>query len=193
MKVSQAVHVSLTANRQYFADKLMRARAHSTEARAPSESNTALDDDSEDTSKIADNIDAAIYEELIHHTKKVVTYPNQDCTRTPSPAQAQAVDGDLPPPGPTSLPICPEGGDRQPFPQLVVDHFALGHTGAPIPGALPEPSPYHNFPEQGTSEWAPFSSQCDWGVAHWAKIHSITASAVDALLAIPEVRTLNMC
>ncbi len=80
MKVSQAVHMSLTANRQYFADKLMCARAHSAEARAPSESNTALDDDSEDASEIADNTDATIYEELIHHTKKAATYPNQDHT-----------------------------------------------------------------------------------------------------------------
>ncbi|KAH9997085.1 hypothetical protein BJV77DRAFT_1059191 [Russula vinacea] len=35
--------------------------------------------------------------------------------------------------------------------------------------------------------WAPFNSQCDWEVAHWAKTHGSTSSTVTGLLTIPEV------
>ncbi|KAI9442877.1 hypothetical protein BJY52DRAFT_1206753 [Lactarius psammicola] len=35
--------------------------------------------------------------------------------------------------------------------------------------------------------WAPFRSQCDWEIAHWAKMRGPTSTAVMELLAIPEV------
>ncbi|KAI9437037.1 hypothetical protein H4582DRAFT_2112014 [Lactarius indigo] len=37
------------------------------------------------------------------------------------------------------------------------------------------------------SIWAPFQSQCDWEIAHWAKMHGPTSSAVVSLLAIPQL------
>ena len=42
----------------------------------------------------------------------------------------------------------------------------------------------------GPSIWAPFQSECDWRFAHWAKMRGVTSSALNDLLAIPEVRTL---
>jgi hypothetical protein len=39
----------------------------------------------------------------------------------------------------------------------------------------------------GDSIWAPFHSKCDWEIAHWAKMHGPTSSAVMDLLVIPEV------
>ncbi|KAH8976821.1 hypothetical protein EDB92DRAFT_2012952 [Lactarius akahatsu] len=44
--------------------------------------------------------------------------------------------------------------------------------------------------QQGDSAngvWAPFRSQCDWEFARWAKMCGATATAVTALLAIPEL------
>ncbi|KAN0131614.1 hypothetical protein V8E53_010456 [Lactarius tabidus] len=39
----------------------------------------------------------------------------------------------------------------------------------------------------GDSVWAPFHSQCDWEIACWAKMHGPSSSAMEELLAIPEV------
>ncbi|KAF8264339.1 hypothetical protein EI94DRAFT_1805975 [Lactarius quietus] len=37
------------------------------------------------------------------------------------------------------------------------------------------------------SIWSPFRSQCDWELTHWAKMRGPTSSAMEELLAIPEV------
>jgi hypothetical protein len=67
----------------------------------------------------------------------------------------------------------------------VVERFPIGCAGAPIVG------PHDNSglvaPGDSESIWAPFQSQCDWQVAHWAKMRGPTSSAFTDLLAIPEV------
>jgi hypothetical protein len=72
---------------------------------------------------------------------------------------------------------------------LVIDRFPHGNPGAPIPGA--RQGSYQRSQEAfGASVWAPFRSQCDWEVARWAKMRGPTSSAMQDLLAIPEVRAL---
>jgi hypothetical protein len=71
---------------------------------------------------------------------------------------------------------------------VVVDRFPFGNPGAPIPGATQGPSFNDLYrATHGDSMWAPFQSRRDWVVAHWAKTHSTTSSAVDDFLALPEV------
>jgi hypothetical protein len=72
---------------------------------------------------------------------------------------------------------------------VVIEHFPLGSPGAPIVG--PPENATSNGPSptgSGDSIWAPFCSQHDWEIARWAKMRNPTSSAVDDLLAIPEVR-----
>jgi hypothetical protein len=69
---------------------------------------------------------------------------------------------------------------------VVIDQFTSGSPGAPIPGISQSTSASLVTP--GDSVWAPFQSQRDWEIAHWAKMNGPTASAVTELLAIPGVR-----
>ena len=72
--------------------------------------------------------------------------------------------------------------------QLFIDRFPHGSPGAPIPGACQGSSLYHSSQDAfRDSDWAPFSSQCDWEIAHWAKMRAPTSSAMEDLLAIPSV------
>ena len=71
---------------------------------------------------------------------------------------------------------------------VIIDHFPFGSAGAPITGPHGDATlngPGHVDPRD--SIWAPFRSQCDWEIAHWAKMSGPTSSAVTELLAIPEV------
>jgi hypothetical protein len=71
---------------------------------------------------------------------------------------------------------------------LVVEHCPLGEPGAPIPSEHDGSHVYHTSQEAFQSSiWAPFSSQCDWDIAHWAKMQGPMSSALADLLAIPEV------
>lgn len=70
---------------------------------------------------------------------------------------------------------------------VVVDTFPYGNPGAPIPHMPEGPSPCEQFQATEGERWAPFWSQRDWDVARWIKSHSTTSSAVDRLLALPEV------
>ncbi|KAI9448874.1 hypothetical protein BJY52DRAFT_1206479 [Lactarius psammicola] len=64
------------------------------------------------------------------------------------------------------------------------------HCRAPIPGLRQGSLVYDSSQAAfGASVWAPFRSQCDWEVAHWAKMCGPTSSAVTELLAISEART----
>src|SRR6266702_2616706 len=75
---------------------------------------------------------------------------------------------------------------------LVIDQFPHGCPGAPVPGMNQGSSTYEATRNTlGDSVWAPFRSQCDWEVAHWAKMRGPSSSAVTELLAIPEVRNCN--
>jgi hypothetical protein len=72
---------------------------------------------------------------------------------------------------------------------VVIDAFPFGNPGAPIPGLPQDPTAYEQFQATRGETWAPFKSQRDWDIAHWAKTHNISSSALDELLAIlvPEV------
>ena len=69
----------------------------------------------------------------------------------------------------------------------IIDRFPNGSAGAPISGARGGSS-MEDTGREGI--WAPFSSQCDWEIARWAKMHGPSSSAFSELLAIPEVRTI---
>ncbi|KAI9430032.1 hypothetical protein H4582DRAFT_2114015 [Lactarius indigo] len=67
------------------------------------------------------------------------------------------------------------------------------NAGAPVPGVHQGLSPYQISQEVlGTSIWAPFRSQCNWEIAHWAKMRGPTSSAMASLLAIPQVYKLEL-
>jgi hypothetical protein len=74
---------------------------------------------------------------------------------------------------------------------VVIVRFPFGSAGAPINAPLP---PHENassnrlsIMSHSNSIWAPFRSQRDWEIAHWAKMRGPTSTAVNDLLAIPEV------
>jgi hypothetical protein len=69
---------------------------------------------------------------------------------------------------------------------VIIERFPFGLPGAPIVG-LPESATLNGL-SHGDSIWAPFRSQHDWEIAHWAKMRGLTSSAFSDLLAIPEVR-----
>jgi len=82
-----------------------------------------------------------------------------------------------------------EAGNAEPMPTVVIEHFPSASAGAPIHG-MPCGSIYGS--QQGTdrdSIWSPFTSECDWLFARWAKMHGPTTSSVTELLVILEVRT----
>ena len=93
---------------------------------------------------------------------------------------------DVPPEGPAeqSIEFDSHFSDTS---SVVVDIFPFGNPGAPIPDMPQGPSSYEQFQATHGETWAPFRSQRDWDIAHWAKTHSMTSSAVAELLAIPEV------
>ncbi|KAN0140498.1 hypothetical protein V8E53_001707, partial [Lactarius tabidus] len=70
----------------------------------------------------------------------------------------------------------------------IVDRFPRGSPGAPIPGSHPGSHIYQSSQDAfGPRIWAPFRSQRDWEIAHWAKTRGPTSSALAELLAIPKV------
>ncbi|KAI9430371.1 hypothetical protein H4582DRAFT_2063875 [Lactarius indigo] len=103
---------------------------------------------------------------------------------TPELEHADEPQSLSPPPEP---PI-PEACNPDTRPISFVDRFPHGHPGAPVAGTPQVSSAYGSTRhELRDSVWAPFRSQCDWEFAHWAKTCGATASAVTALLAIPEL------
>jgi hypothetical protein len=69
---------------------------------------------------------------------------------------------------------------------VAIEHFPLSSTRVPIPS-------HSQDMEQGVlanNIWVPFRSQCDWEVAHWAKMQGPTSSAVLELLVIDKVCVL---
>jgi hypothetical protein len=75
---------------------------------------------------------------------------------------------------------------------VIIDHFLLGSVGAPIP-SVPQ-GPLAHVSDQATAvelAWAPFTSECDWKITHWAKTHGPMLSAVTDLLIIDKVCMLS--
>jgi hypothetical protein len=129
-------------------------------------------------------VDANTYEALLRSAQDPpVSIPTQTCL-PPSP-----------PPGPSELPDVPDHPDRGVVANcetsdsdFIIDRFP-GDAGTPITG--PDSDSPLSHADSSHNIWAPFQSQCDWEVAHWAKMCGATSSAVDTLLTIPEVRISN--
>jgi hypothetical protein len=76
---------------------------------------------------------------------------------------------------------------------VIINRFPFGSPGALFFGPHDFfPTNTHYTPSVPSPaidgpNWAPFRSECDWKVAHWAKMRGPTSSAMTDLLAIPEV------
>ncbi|KAF8270613.1 hypothetical protein EI94DRAFT_1698704 [Lactarius quietus] len=86
-----------------------------------------------------------------------------------------------------------DANQSEPLTPLVIDWFLHSEPGAPVHGGHLGSSCYQQSQEVfGDSIWAPFSSQCEWEIAHWAKMRGLMSSAMEELLAIPElIKELN--
>ncbi|KAH9049439.1 hypothetical protein EDB84DRAFT_1666988 [Lactarius hengduanensis] len=140
--------------------------------------NLIIDRAGDETDRIGDvdSTDANAFEAILGER-------NFSSVVTPELEQAHEHQSSSPPPEPSF----PEARNPDARPTLFVERFSHGHPGAPLDGTHQGPSTYGSTRhELGDSVWAPFRSQCDWEFARWAKTCGATASAVTALLAIPE-------
>jgi hypothetical protein len=149
----------------------------------------AAEDAAEDADPIdpADATDADLLEALANNHSAPAN------TEQDHPVEAQSQDPLAPQPDepwpPAPPPTQPDADSLDAPPEFVVDHFPHGSPGTQIPDAPQGSSLYQSSREAfGASVWAPFHSQCDWEIAHWAKMCGPTSSAMEELLAIPEVR-----
>ncbi|KAH8976730.1 hypothetical protein EDB92DRAFT_1810600 [Lactarius akahatsu] len=142
--------------------------------------------DCEDTADPDNTIDADLLESLAQDFNCCATVAT-DHGPPASSGQPQSVRSPSPDPGPPPS-VQSEHGNSDGQPQLIVDTFPHGSPGAPIPDVRQGSNVYQSSHELfGSSIWAPFRSQCDWEVAHWAKTRGPTSSALADLLAIPSV------
>ncbi|KAF8264489.1 hypothetical protein EI94DRAFT_1703216 [Lactarius quietus] len=160
---------------------------------APSQDTARAND--EDTADLTHNeycvdpddiIDAEILEALMEDIDSSATVnPEQRDSRQSDHARSTGEGSDDPDP-PPSLHFEPgNSGGASP---VVVETFARGEAGAPIPGEQDGSHVYHTSQEAfHSSTWAPFCSQRDWEIARWAKMCGPTSSALAELLVIPEV------
>jgi len=143
--------------------------------------NNADGDDAPDT---ADMMDAEVFEIMTQTDRTFLDsgLPVLNAEQTPP----ESAESDLPPEN-ASNPDEARVPDARPQVPVVVDDFPFGSPGAPING-MQGSSAYESRQETlGGSVWAPFQSECDWRVAHWAKVNGISSSAITDLLAIPDV------
>ena len=129
-----------------------------------------------------DATDASVFEILTQNQTSRFLDPD---STAPDPEQIPSAESESPPDDPPN-PLEPSSADAHP--QVVVEHFPCGSPGAPI-NSMQGSSIYESSQEAlGGSVWAPFQSECDWDVAHWAKMNGPSSSALTGLLAIPNVR-----
>lgn len=122
-----------------------------------------------------DVTDADVFEALTQHNHHPrTTIPNQCAVNT----TAELSNILIKQPIPFNVP------NAGMLPMVVIDRFLLGNAGAQIPS----PCGLNEDTATAQSVWAPFISQYDWQVAHWAKMRGATSSAMTDLLAIGEVR-----
>jgi hypothetical protein len=141
--------------------------------------------DGDDTPDTADMTDAEVFEILTQTDRTFLEsgLPVLNAEQTP----LESAESDSPPEN-ASNPDEARVPDAHPQAPVVVDDFPFGSPGAPING-MQGSSAYQSRQETlGGSVWAPFQSEYDWRVAHWAKVNGISSSAITDLLAIPDVR-----
>jgi len=140
-----------------------------------------------DTADPADATDADVLEALSNNPS---TAPNLERDRRIEVQTSVPLEFIEPEPecAPPTYSTSPEADSLDEASQLFICNFPHGSPGAPIPGACQGSSFYHSNQETFCdSNWAPFYSQCDWEIAHWAKMRAPTSLAMEELLAIPEV------
>ena len=160
------------------------------------------DSDPDDPADMTDTIDANTFKTLhlaCNGAARVVPEmphvpPPEDLVPLPEdldplPEDSVPPPEDLAPPSTESKVNTTE--DMPSVTTTIINRFPNGSAGTPISGAYGGSSMEDTGREglQG-SIWAPFSSQCDWEIAHWAKMHSPSSSAFSELLAIPKVQTI---
>jgi hypothetical protein len=143
---------------------------------------TANGDNAPDT---ADMMDAEVFE-IITQTDGRAFLDSGLTARNAEQIPSESAESDPLPENPSNLDEARV--DARPQAPVVVVDFPFGSPGAPIDG-MDGPSAYESRQASlGGSVWAPFQSECDWRVAHWAKVNGISSSAITDLLAIPDVR-----
>jgi hypothetical protein len=152
----------------------------------PPAANPANPTDTADPADTTDPVDAADADLLEVLTNDVIgTSLEQDCSILPPSPTPQ---GSIAPEAAPTQHSQQDSNHSDARPPLAIIHLPHGSPGAPVPGAPQGASPYHSRQELfGANRWAPFQSQCDWEIAHWAKMRGPSASAMEELLAIPEV------
>ena len=149
---------------------------------APDPADIAVADAEELAPDPADITDADAFEELAQNDQNFVTR---------APDQSFINESQDIPDAPEGSPNDMEAGNAEAMPTVVIDVFPSASAGAPIDGMPHGNSVYESQQGvDGDSAWYPFTSQCDWLLARWAKMRGPTSSVVTELLAIPEVRTL---
>ena len=150
------------------------------------------DSDPDDPTDMTDAIDADTFETL-HLACDGAASVVPEMPRVPPLEDLVPLPEDLdPPPEDLALPSTESKvnttEDMPSVTTTIIDCFPNGSAGAPISGACGGSSIEDTGSEglQG-SIWAPFSSQCDWEIARWAKMRGPSSSAFSELLAIPEV------
>src|SRR6266849_5846108 len=140
-----------------------------------------VDDMSDGSGDIADNADtedADVFEMLGESDHPAMAIPEQ--------ATSDELPVFVPPPERSmDKDIQSEVANLNSSPLVVTDPFPHGSPGAPISqGSCTDDT---DRMASDSSIWAPFHSQCDWAVAHWAKMRGPTSSTMADLLVIPEV------
>ncbi|KAN0134256.1 hypothetical protein V8E53_008028 [Lactarius tabidus] len=147
--------------------------AHSAQAattanavEGPSEHNAG--DAAQEAADTTDTTDANLLEALSNAHPTTANLEQDVPVKAQTPAPSVSVE-----PVPTSprSPTQAEADSVRGVPEIFVEHFPLGNPGMPL----------------AVSTWAPFHSQCDWEITHWAKMCGPLSSAMEELLAIPEV------
>jgi hypothetical protein len=159
-------------------------------AEAPNHEDNVGAVEHEDATDPADLIDADLLEKLsCDFNCSATDRPEQHSTASEPPLVRSQSSNRAPPP-----PIHFEHSISDGTSQVIIDGFPIGSAGALIPGAHKGPNIYQSTQEAfGTSMWAPFHSQCDWEIAHWAKMRGPSSSAVAELFAIPGVCAWVYC
>lgn len=175
------------ANTSPTADSAPRATttteeaANATEGISEDTANAA-----EDATDATDATDADLLEALSNDHPTTTNLEQDRRVSAQTPAPAAFVE---PVPTPPRSTMQPEADRLHAAPEIFVERFPNGDPGAPLPGVPQESSIYHSSQVAfGASTWAPFHSQCDWEIARWAKMRGPSSSAMEELLAIPEVR-----
>ena len=155
--------------------------SNNADDRANDEADESVDGDG--TPDNADTIDADVLDILTQIQTN--EFLDLELTASDNPEQIPSAESESPPED-LPNPLEPGSSDMQPL--VVIERFPHGNAGAPIDG-MQGYSIYES--SQGAldgSVWAPFQSESDWRIAHWAKTNKLSSSALSDLFAIPDVR-----